>query len=549
MVPDVSLRRGVRSTQADRRPVTGDFSRRVGRTIHRFFRSFLVAPETTVKHRTVFLADDESSPPEEHAASRPPSLPRLRLPDLRLRISERRVLLAVTDLFLVNVALVLAFYVSDYPVINPTHLIALWKWFLTLSLVWWVYAQLFDVYNLARAAVPLYSVRNSAAATALSILSYTFIPVLSPPLQARSFHFLFGLAAVLAVVLWRLGYALLFVQPSFNQRALIVGAGQAGRTLMAEWRRASGTANPFSGTGYELIGFIDDNPALRHQRIEGLPVLGNHRELLPIALSHKVDEIILAITHRHAISQGLFDALLQCRESGLRLTTMAAIYERLLRRVPVCHLGADFHLVMPMADTFSERVYELAKRALDIVLAVLGLIGMGLLIPVIALANRLTSPGPLFYTQERVGRAGMIFSILKFRSMHPQAEAACGTVWARPNDPRITPIGCYLRKTRLDELPQVINVLRGEMSIIGPRPERPEFVEKLAAELPFYRARHAVRPGITGWAQVCYRYGNSVEDARIKLEYDLYYVVHRGFLLDLTILLKTAAIILQGKGL
>jgi lipopolysaccharide/colanic/teichoic acid biosynthesis glycosyltransferase len=202
-----------------------------------------------------------------------------------------------------------------------------------------------------------------------------------------------------------------------------------------------------------------------------------------------------------------------------------------------------------MADTFSERFYELGKRALDIVLALLGLVGMGVLIPIIALANRLTSPGPLFYTQERVGRAGTVFSILKFRSMHPRAEAVSGTVWAQPNDPRITPIGRYLRKTRLDELPQVINVLRGEMSIIGPRPERPEFVAKLAAELPFYRARHAVRPGITGWAQVCYRYGNSVEDARIKLEYDLYYVVHRGFLLDLTILLKTAAIILQGKGL
>jgi exopolysaccharide biosynthesis polyprenyl glycosylphosphotransferase len=502
-----------------------------------------------VKRETVFLTDDESPPPGNHAARRRRWLPRIQLPSLRLRISERRVLLAVTDVMLVNGALVIAFYERGHLAVNPTDLLALWKWFLTLGLVWWVYAQLFDIYNLARAAVPLHSVRNSAATVALTILSYTFIPVLSPPLQARSFHFLFALIAVLGVILWRLAYALLFVQPSFNQRALIVGAGQAGRTLVTEWRRTPGAANPFSGTGYELIGFIDDNPALYQQTVAGLPVLGSHRELLPLALHHKADEIILAITHRHAISQGLFDALLQCRESGLRLTTMAAIYERLLRRVPVCHLGADFHLVMPMADTFSERFYELGKRALDIVLALLGLVGMGVLIPIIALANRLTSPGPLFYTQERVGRAGTVFSILKFRSMHPRAEAVSGTVWAQPNDPRITPIGRYLRKTRLDELPQVINVLRGEMSIIGPRPERPEFVAKLAAELPFYRARHAVRPGITGWAQVCYRYGNSVEDARIKLEYDLYYVVHRGLLLDLTILLKTAAIILQGKGL
>jgi len=177
-----------------------------------------------------------------------------------------------------------------------------------------------------------------------------------------------------------------------------------------------------------------------------------------------------------------------------------------------------------------------------------GLVFLALLMPALALANRLGSPGPLFYRQARVGRRGQPFQVLKFRSMIPDAEAASGAVWAADNDPRITAVGRFLRRTRLDELPQVINVLRGEMSLIGPRPERPEFVEQLAHSIPFYRARHSVRPGLSGWAQVQYRYGNTADDSRIKLEYDLYYVKHASFLLDLRIALQTIGVMLAFKG-
>jgi lipopolysaccharide/colanic/teichoic acid biosynthesis glycosyltransferase len=169
-------------------------------------------------------------------------------------------------------------------------------------------------------------------------------------------------------------------------------------------------------------------------------------------------------------------------------------------------------------------------------------------VPMVALANALASPGPLFYTQTRVGSGGRTFRIYKFRSMRPDAESDGRAVWAQGDDPRITPVGRWLRRTRLDELPQCLNLLRGEMSVVGPRPERPEFVEQLSVAIPYYRARHAVRPGLTGWAQVHFRYGASVDDSRIKLEYDLFYVKHCSPLLDAQIMVRTAAIMVQMKG-
>jgi exopolysaccharide biosynthesis polyprenyl glycosylphosphotransferase len=310
-----------------------------------------------------------------------------------------------------------------------------------------------------------------------------------------------------------------------------------------------GSANPFLGTGYQIVGFVDDNAELHGARLEDVPVLGGGDQLAQLAQELGVDELILAITHRHAIKAHLFDALLRCRELGYRVTTMSMLYERLLGRVPVEHVGRDLHAVVPMEETPGERVYRALKRAFDLLLAVCGLAGVAIAAPLIALVNAITSPGPLFYRQERVGRGGKAFQMLKFRTMRPDAEDAAGAVWAAERDERVTPVGRLLRNTRLDELPQCWNVLRGHMSVIGPRPERPEFVKDLAESLPFYRARHAVRPGITGWAQIQFDYGNSVQDAQVKLEYDLYYVKRASLLLDLRIMLQTIPVMVGMKGL
>jgi lipopolysaccharide/colanic/teichoic acid biosynthesis glycosyltransferase len=227
---------------------------------------------------------------------------------------------------------------------------------------------------------------------------------------------------------------------------------------------------------------------------------------------------------------------------------MTNLYERVTGRIPVEYAENDLYVVMPLNDSATRRIFAATKRLFDLFAATAGLLLLVAIAPMVALANALGSPGPLFFRQVRVGQGGKLFSVFKFRSMIPDAEKGCGAVWARSDDERVTRVGRFLRKTRLDELPQVVNILRGEMSLVGPRPERPEFVASLIKMVPFYQARHAVRPGLTGWAQVRYRYGSSVEDALVKLQYDLFYIKRQSVYLEASILVKTAAAMLKGEG-
>jgi exopolysaccharide biosynthesis polyprenyl glycosylphosphotransferase len=464
-------------------------------------------------------------------------------------MSERKLLLSAVDLLIVNLGLWIALVVwVDFPVSGMALLLNS-KWFVTLSLQWLLCAFFFDCYNLARAASTWHSLRAGGAAALLLVGVYALTPWLTPQLGSRGLLATFASSAVLGVMAWRAAYARLFVQPWFEQRALVIGAGWAGRTLVGALQQAPrGVPNPFRGTGYRVVGFVDDAPEYRGARFEGVPVVGDSSSLVSLARDLEIDELILAITHRHAIHQDLFDALLRCRELGFRVATMSKLYERLLGRVPVEHIGRDLPMVVPMGEGWGERLYAVFKRVSDLFMALWGLAWMVILTPFVLVLNALTSPGPLFYRQQRVGKAGRTFQMLKFRTMALDAEEWSGAVWARECDDRVTLAGRLLRPPRLDELPQCINVLRGEMSVIGPRPERPEFVERLSRELPFYRARHAVRPGITGWAQIHFDYGNSVEDAKVKLEYDLYYLKHAGPFLDLRILLQTIPVMVEGRG-
>ncbi|MEA3335290.1 MAG: sugar transferase [Chloroflexota bacterium] len=473
---------------------------------------------------------------------------RFTLPFPRLRTSERKLLLVVVDAVIINAALLLAWRLGSDLDATVLDLLAPYKWYITLTIVWYLSALLFDLYDLARAASTYNIVRNSLAAVLVTVLVYSLIPSLSPPLLRRTLIFLFTGFAVVGIVGWRIAYVQLFVQPWFTQRALVVGAGWAGRTLVQEMALAPQDANPYRGTGYELLGFIDDDPNYEGTDVDGIPVLGGQEVLIPMAEALQVEEVIVAITHRHAMADELFDDLLRCRELGIHVSPMSTVYERLLGRVPVLHVGRDLFTALPTKDESSYRLYRIFKRGVDLLSASVGLLVLAVVAPLIALVNAVTSPGPLFYDQERVGKGGRTFGCYKFRSMIPDAEADTGAVWAQSDDDRITPVGRVIRRARIDELPQFINVLKGDMSLIGPRPERPQFVETLSHTIPFYRARHAMRPGITGWAQVQYDYGSSEEDSRIKLEYDLYYVKHAGPMLDLRILLQTVSVMLQFKG-
>jgi exopolysaccharide biosynthesis polyprenyl glycosylphosphotransferase len=337
-------------------------------------------------------------------------------------------------------------------------------------------------------------------------------------------------------------------QAEFHRRALLLGAWHPDDVLVADLAAAGAApkANPYRGTGYQIVGYVaNDPPAAANGPI---PWLGTADELACLARGHAVDEIIVVKELPRLLDPALYEVVLDCHELGLRVTPLSEVYQRLTARFPVQYAQRDPALLFSATDHPAWRLYAAAKRLMDLLAAVIGLAVLGVALPFVALANAIWAPGSLFYRQERAGQGGKPFSLLKLRSMQPDAEAATGAVWSGDHDDRVTAVGRWLRKTRLDELPQFVNVLAGEMSLVGPRPERPEFVGELARQMPIYRVRHVAKPGITGWAQIRYRYGNSVEDARLKLEYDLYYILHRNLYLDLLIAFQTLPVVLRLRG-
>jgi exopolysaccharide biosynthesis polyprenyl glycosylphosphotransferase len=262
---------------------------------------------------------------------------------------------------------------------------------------------------------------------------------------------------------------------------------------------------------------------------------------------YQIAELIMA--YGSELPSTIFQGIMDCYEQEITIVPMPLLYEQLTGRVPIEHVGQQhWTVVLPLEGHSVFNLYPALKRLLDITLALIGLVCFAAILPPLVLIMLLDCPGPIFYRQERVGRGGRPFQIIKLRSMIPNAETGSGPKWAQKDDPRVTRFGRILRKTRLDEFPQLINVLRGEMSLIGPRPERAFFVDQLTEQIPFYRTRLAVKPGLTGWAQVRYRYGNSREDALVKLQYDLYYIRHQSLALDLLILIRTVGKMLMFQG-
>jgi len=383
----------------------------------------------------------------------------------------------------------------------------------------------------------------------VATLVYLFIPWLTPPLQNRSLGFVFVAVATISVIFWRLLYAGLFAQAVFERRLLVVGAGISGRDLAGILHSRPTSKNAQLETfGHELIGFVDDDPSIDEDMPTALRVLGTSRDLVRLVRELDIDEVVVAITHTDTIRPELYESILDCKEMGVPVVSMMTVYERLTGRVAIEHSSQNIAHATGQSEGAFLRMYGLVKRVIDVIGALIGAIALCMLIPLIALGNLLFSRGPLFFKQTRVGKGGRLFEVVKFRSMRPDAEVESGAVWAERDDDRVTSLGRFLRRTHLDEVPQVINVMRGEMSLVGPRPERPEFVATLSQSIPFYRARHAVRPGITGWAQIHQNYGDSYVGAREKLEYDLYYLKRQSPILDTEIILRTISKVLSLKG-
>ena len=373
-------------------------------------------------------------------------------------------------------------------------------------------------------------------ATLILAAVYFWIPV------AMFGRGVFTIAVLLILVVvcgWRLAFEWMGRRLNPRERILIVGTNAAARALARELHERR------HELGVAIVGFVDPDPAMVGQPIINPGVIGVVDEIPAIVRQRQVDRVVVSLAD--ARGKLPMDRLLEMKlDAGVTFSHLATLYEDYTGKIAVENLRPSW---MIFSEGFRKsRALEAAKRFIDVALAAAGVVLAAPVMLIVAAAVKLTSSGPALYHQERVGRAGRPFTVHKFRSMRVDAEAATGPVWASAGDPRTTPIGTMLRRTRLDELPQLWNVLIGEMSFVGPRPERPSFVAELTKTIPFYGLRHTVRPGLTGWAQVRYTYGATREDALEKLQYDLYYLKHFTIALDLFIVFSTIKTVLQRRG-
>lgn len=397
----------------------------------------------------------------------------------------------------------------------------------------------FDLYNLNRSLHPFKEMlRRSVLAVLFIGLSLAVIWLVLTPysyaVKAITFQ---TMLLWMGIVLWREVYLFLSQTAIRKKPTLILGAGESGRALHELLKL------PFSP--YQVKGFLDD-AIWRSSASSNLPdVLGPCDRLSQIAKSTGVKDAILAVPNNR--SPELARSVLKARLEGTVVREIADVYEELTGRIPVNHIE-DYWLLHARGFSLLNRIYlKHGKRTLDLIVSGVLLFVALPIMALVAVLIRLDSPGAILYSQKRVGKDNEVFILYKFRSMRIDAEAQ-GIQWASSKDPRVTRIGRFLRRYRIDELPQLYNVFTGDMSLMGPRPERPEFVRILEEQIPYYFIRHTVKPGVTGWAQVTFHYGASLRDSLHKLEADLYYIKNMSLLLDLKILLRTIGVVFLGEG-
>ena len=462
---------------------------------------------------------------------------------LKSAVTRRHLLLLAGDILCIALALYLAAVLrltvfSARSIREPFDY--LWSRPAVLAFVTFAYLLAFyftDLYSLTKLSRRENFVRPMAAAHAGAFLALAMIFFYTPETYGRAMTamqtaLLFGLMwAWRRLFLWLIG---VLKQPA---RVMIIGAGGGGTQTLQALRSAV-------SQDYQVVGFVDDDPEKAGMEIGGVRVLGSSADLDVLIRKHRIDQLVLAITRQK--KPELVRKLVHLSQNGVYLTDALQLYERLTGRIPAYELTDMWFLTGSLGNTrfFQRRV----KRLLDILMATFGLVAGAIPAALAAIAIKSTSRGPVLFKQGRVGRLGRPFHIIKLRTMVDDAEAETGAVMASENDPRVTRVGRFLRRTRIDEIPQLWNVLKGDMSMVGPRPEREVFVERFQEEIPFYRERLAVQPGLTGWSQVKHPYAASVHETAAKLEYDLYYVKNMSFGLDLLILAMTVKTIVSGGG-
>lgn len=457
---------------------------------------------------------------------------------IHFQVSERKLLLRLMDLVVVAFGLYILglFFEHAYLEITWDNRVYIGVLLLYLG----VFGTVFEAYDLQKSSQLDVSFRTIVLTVSTSVIFYFLTPVFTPFLPEKRLQIVyFYLVIIISIYIWRIAYATLIASPRFYKNVLLIGEADYVDSFVDALR--------YADPHYKVVGFISG----RNSNVD-LPHLKSIRkfeahELLSAIEAQKISEVVVASYDSKTITVGIYNDLMTLLERGFIIREYAQVYEEVTHRVPIQFIGKDFYRYFPFSRSNQNTLYLFFHRLFDIVFAFIGLVCGVFILPFILLGNFIGNKGPLLYKQQRVGKNGKVFEIIKLRSMVVNAEAS-GVKWAQADDARVTKFGRFLRRSRIDEIPQFINVLKGEMSLIGPRPERPFFVKTLAKTIPFYETRHIIKPGLTGWAQVKTRYGSSMDESLIKLQYDLFYIKHRSMFLDLNIMVKTISTIVYYRG-
>lgn len=451
----------------------------------------------------------------------------------------KNILLVVGDIVLLYAALYLTLIIRYQQLPSAHTWDQHWLAFSVLFIVWIVLYYINGLYDLATSNNDITFYNKIVASLALNFaLGAAYFYLLTDKLfdiKPQTVFFIFIALVAVFFSLWRYWWNTFVQRPSFLRNVLIIGMNDEAKELIKEIIKKPQLGYRIKAIMHAGLRKSDDLP--------GVEILKNNTDIKEIITKKNITTVVTVLDpHTNTeMVQKLYEAL----EMRIQFFDLPTFYEKLTGKIPVTNIGHIWFL-----ENLSESdmgIYEFFKRSIDITSSLAGLLIAVPLFPFIALSIKLSSHGPIFFRQVRTGYLGKPFKAIKFRSMVVDAEKS-GPQWAKKNDPRVTTVGRFLRKSRLDELPQLWNVLRGEMSLIGPRPERPEFVSDLQQIIPFYNERHLIKPGLTGWAQINFQYGASTQDALKKLQYDLFYIKNRSLPLDVGIALKTLNIIFSGRG-
>ncbi|WP_139958068.1 sugar transferase [Flavicella sediminum] len=455
-----------------------------------------------------------------------------------LNISERKVLLRTMDFLAIVLGLYFLTSKEGIKYISFENE-KIYTWFIVFYLYFLLFGNIFELYNLKLSSSRYATARSAFVTVITTVLFYIFTPFITPSLPNDRIEIVyFFLVIFIPILFFRLFYTSFIFSPLYTKSIVLIGGNDRLLEILDIIEKKAYQNN--------VVCYISDKKIECKNDYKFINI--KDANLIEIVEKQQVDEVVISSSTANVKDYNEINKqFVYLFEHGINMKSIENMYEEITYCVAKGNLDSNFYKYLSFSHNHENAFYLFYVRFVDVFISVFGLISLLLISPFVFIGNLIANKGPLFYKQTRVGKKGKTFNIYKFRSMIVNAEKN-GAVWASKNDARITSFGKFLRKSRIDEIPQFWNIFVGDMSLIGPRPERPEFVESLRSELPFYAIRHVVKPGLTGWAQVMFPYAGTIEEQEIKLRYDLYYIKSRGVYLDFKIFIKTISTIIHFKG-